>query len=106
MQNLVKSVLIVLGLLFAIGTTLGFTAAHAEIVQFEESGAGVVFKIDGKQASAPEAVQAAPKHVIEKCTPVKGALALDGKTSVLAYKCKIVALMYNPKTGMPKWKVR
>ncbi len=80
--------------------------AHAEVIQFEESGAGVVFKIDGKQASAPEAVQAAPKHVIEKCTPVKGALALDGKTSVLAYKCKIVALMYNPKTGMPKWKVR
>ena len=93
------------GLFIAVSLFCLISKAHAEVVQFEESGAGAVYKIDGKTATPVEAEAAAPKHIITRCTPKKGATDINGK-SVGAYTCKIVALMYNPKTGLPKWKTR
>lgn len=64
-----------------------------------------IFKIDGKVATARQAVQAAPNHTIERCNTVKGAESADGK-DVVAYKCKTVVLSYSDRTGMPKWRVK
>ena len=105
MAKFTQALLTMLGAAFVLATVLGFSAAHAEVVAFEESGANTVFKIDGKVSTPVEALAAAPKHQIEKCTPIKGAMDVNGK-SIGAVKCKVVVLMFNPKTGMPKWKTR
>lgn len=76
--------------------------AKAEVV-VEETTSNAIFMINGRQSSPVDAQNAArtSSNKVEKCTPIKGAITSDGKP---AYKCKVVALVINPKTGTTKWK--
>lgn len=78
--------------------------AQASARTMVDSGTNnAVFKLDGKVVSPVEASQGSDNHDIEKCTPIKGALSADG-SEALAYKCKFVVRVINPKTGNSTWK--
>lgn len=78
--------------------------ASADVI-VEESGTKAIFKINGHQSSPVDAQDAARNNSnrIERCTPIKGAVSASGGETV-AYKCKFVVLVINPKTGTTKWK--
>ncbi len=60
------------------------------------------FKADGKQVSAQQAVELAKNHKIERCRTPKNVTGLNGE-KIAAYKCDLVILEYNYKTGIPHW---
>ncbi len=80
-----------------------FAAGARAEVGIDDGTSAVIFKIDGKVASAVDAAKSASGHEIEKCTPIKGAVSSSGAAAV-AFKCKTVVLVYNVKTGTPHWK--
>ena len=89
-----------------LSATIGLSASPAAAdVVIEEPGSKAIFKVNGKKASPVEAQEASrnDQNLIERCMPIKGAVSLDGNEA-FAYRCKIVVLVINSKTGTTKWK--
>lgn len=80
------------------------STSQAEVV-VQEPGTNAVFKVDGKVVPAAEASKAAESSntKIERCTPIKDAVAVDGHV-VQALRCKRVIKSLNPKNGNTTWK--
>lgn len=82
----------------------GCHQAHAE-ARMGTNTTDVVIKADDKVVDAKAAIKLADDHEMKRCTPIKDAADSSGK-EIKAYKCKVVVLEYNPKTGLPHWKAK
>ena len=79
----------------------GVCAAPVEIDNGENAP---FFKVNGTKVSPAEAVEAyAAGKIVEKCTPIRGAVDSEGKSTAV-HRCKAVKLVMNGKTGNTTWK--
>ncbi len=95
----------ILSLVLSIG--LSSAAVHADVI-VEESGSKSIFKVNDSKVSPVQAQEAARNNSnkVERCTPIKDAVFDDvaAPKEAIAYRCKRVVLVINPKTGTTKWK--